>query len=79
MKFFLWLRHNAEHYLVEAAQVEMARKYRSGSGPLQPKSVGAFFWRRVFVPVYRLLPLSVRAAIISSTTSTASSSARSCT
>jgi hypothetical protein len=64
MKFFLWLRHNAEHYLLEAAQIDMARKYRSGSGPLQPKSVGAFFWRRVFVPVYRLLPWSVRAAIM---------------
>jgi len=64
MKFFLWLRQNAEYYLLEAAQVDMARKYRSGSEPLQPKKAGAFFWRRVFVPIYRLLPWSVRGPIM---------------
>ncbi|HDH02875.1 MAG TPA: hypothetical protein ENH15_01355 [Actinobacteria bacterium] len=64
MKFFFWLRSNAEHYLLEAAQVDMAKKYRGGSGPLQPKSVGAFFWRRVFVPIYRLLPWSLRGTIM---------------
>jgi len=64
MKFFLWLRQNAEHYLLEAAQVEMASKYRGGSGPLQSKSLGALFWRRIFVPIYRVLPWSVRGRIM---------------
>lgn len=64
MGFFYWLRHNAEHYLIEAAQVEMAARHRPGAGPLLAKSKGAFFWRRVFVPVYRLLPWSVRRSIM---------------
>jgi hypothetical protein len=64
MRFFRWLRHNAEHYLLEAAQVDMAKKHRGGSGPLQPRNPQAFFWRRIFVPIYRLLPWSVRSAIM---------------
>ena len=64
MRFFVWLRMNAERYLVEAAQVDMAKKYRNGSGPLLPKRTGAFFWRRIFVPVYRMLPWSVRGSIM---------------
>jgi len=64
MRFFAWLRKNAEHYLLEAAQIEMAKQHRGGVGPLLPKSASAFFWRRVFVPAYRLLPWSVRSAIM---------------
>jgi hypothetical protein len=57
--FSEWLRGNSEHYLLEAAQRDAARRYglrepRSGGGPM------AFLWRRIFVPVYRILPWSVR-------------------
>ena len=64
MSFFRWLRRNAEHYLLEAAQIDMAKKYRDGSGPVLAPARGALFWRRIFVPVYRLLPWSVRRAIM---------------
>lgn len=64
MKFFHWLRTNAEHYLLEAAQVSMAEKYRGGAGPVLKPAPGAFFWRRIFVPIYRLLPWSIRNRIM---------------
>jgi hypothetical protein len=58
--FSAWLRENSERYLLEAAQRDQARRKgipaptRRGGGPM------AFFWRRIFVPVYRLLPWSLR-------------------
>jgi hypothetical protein len=64
VKFFAWLRRNAEHYLIEAAQVEMSKKYRGGAGPLITPAPGAMFWRRVFVPLYRRLPWSLRSKIM---------------
>ncbi len=64
MRFFYWLRQNAEHYLLEAAQVEMAKRHRGGAGPVRPKSANALFWRHVFVPVYRVLPWPVRRSIM---------------
>jgi hypothetical protein len=64
MRFFFWLRRNAEHYLLEAAQVDMAKRHRNGAGPLRPGGVQAFFWRHIFVPTYRLLPWSVRGAVM---------------
>jgi hypothetical protein len=63
MGFGQWLRHNSEHYLLEAAQQEMARRYLPPER--QPRAPGgAFFWRRLFVPLYRRVPWGVRAAII---------------
>ncbi len=64
MGFSRWLRHNAEHYLLEAAQIDMARRHRSGAGPLLERRRGSFFWRKVFVPVYRLLPWRTRRAMM---------------
>jgi len=57
--FSEWLRANSEHYLLEAAQRDAALLHglpapRGRGGPM------AFFWRRIFVPVYRLLPWSLR-------------------
>jgi hypothetical protein len=58
--FSAWLRRNSEYYLLEAAQRDVARRHgvpppkRKGGGPLAP------FWRYIFVPVYRLLPWSLR-------------------
>ena len=59
MGFFEWLRSNSERYLLEAAQHDEARRSglptpRPGGGPM------GFFWRRIFVPVYRLLPWGLR-------------------
>jgi hypothetical protein len=62
--FSAWLRSNSEHYLLEAAQLDVARRHgvpppkRKGGGPL------AFFWRWIFVPVYRILPWSLRRFIM---------------
>jgi hypothetical protein len=57
--FSEWLRRNSERYLLEAAQRDAAVRYglpapRQGGGPM------AFVWRRIFVPVYRLLPWGLR-------------------
>jgi hypothetical protein len=59
-----WLRSNSERYLLEAAQEEMARRYLGRGGPVGAKGPVAFFWRRVYVPVYRRIPWSVRHRII---------------
>jgi hypothetical protein len=64
MPFFEWLRRNSERYLLEDAQVEMARKYLGQEPPEATDGLGALFWRRVYVPVYRRLPWAIRRAII---------------
>lgn len=60
MSFSEWLRQNSEHYLLEAAQRKEA--LRNGLAVSRPRGGGpmAFAWRRIFVPVYRLLPWSLR-------------------
>lgn len=65
MSFFQWVRSNSEHYLLEAAQREMALKYL-GREPRQPEGGGveALFWRRIFVPIYRRIPWGVRRTIM---------------
>lgn len=63
MSFSQWLRGNSERYLLEAAQTEIARRYLPPERLPQQKS-GAFFWRRIFVPSYKLVPWSVRRAIM---------------
>ena len=64
MAFFEWVRSNSERYLLEEAQLEMARKYL-GEEPSQPvEGPMDLFWRRVFVPAYRRLPWQLRRAII---------------
>lgn len=67
MPFFEWLRSNSEQYLLEDAQMQMARKYL-GQDPPKPTERGLLplFWRRLYVPVYRRLPWGVRRAIITS-------------
>lgn len=62
--FSRWLRQHSEHYLVEAAQGDLARRYLGRAGPLQTeRGPGPFFWRHVFVPVYRWLPWGLRRRI----------------
>lgn len=62
--FGQWLRTNSEHYLLEAAQQDMARRYLGGSAPPRGGGPLPFFWRRIFVPAYRLLPWQVRRGVI---------------
>ncbi|HXF74066.1 MAG TPA: hypothetical protein VNO79_15835 [Actinomycetota bacterium] len=54
-----WLRRRAEDALLEAAQAEMARRAGRPARPARRGPAG-FFWRRVFVPAYRLLPWRLR-------------------
>jgi hypothetical protein len=61
-RFFRWLRENSERHLLQAAQEDMARRYLQREGPVGRRS---FFWRRVFVPLYRLLPWGLRRRIMS--------------
>jgi hypothetical protein len=61
--FFGWLRSNSEHYLLVAAHEKLAR--RAGTpGPRPPKGLVEIFWRRVFAPVYGVLPWPVRSRIM---------------
>jgi len=63
--FFEWVRSNSEHYLLEAAQRDMARKYLvDRSGPAPRRGGMAFLWRNLFTPIYRLLPWGLRRSII---------------
>ena len=63
MPFFEWLRSNSEHYLLEAAQRDMARRH-GRPPPAGRRGPMAFLWRRVFTPLYRLLPWGLRRRII---------------
>ena len=56
MTFAEWLRVNSQHYLLEASEREMAEKYLGAAPPLMDGGLEALFWRKVFVPVYRLVP-----------------------
>jgi hypothetical protein len=59
-----WLRHNSEHYLMEAAQRDVAARHLGRPVSLPPAGLSATFWRHVFVPVYRRLPWRLRSRII---------------
>ena len=63
-RFPEWLRRNSERYLMEAAQEELSRRYLGRGGPVGSGGPGVFFWRRIFVPVYRRIPWGWRRAII---------------
>jgi hypothetical protein len=59
-----WLRHNSERYLREAAEEKLAQRYLGRKGPASRSGAAKFFWRCIFVPVYRLLPWRLRRAAI---------------
>ncbi len=59
MWFFRWLRSNAEHYLLIAAQDQIARRH-GARRPNPPRGLSELLWLRVFAPVYRSLPWSLR-------------------
>ena len=59
-----WLRRNSERYLLEAAQEKLARRYLGRPGPVHRGGARDFVWRRLYVPVYGLLPWPLRRAVI---------------
>jgi len=63
MGLFRWIRSNSERFLIEAAQRRAAEGY-FGKSALPPRPTGQLFWRRVFVPIYRRLPWSLRLTVI---------------
>jgi hypothetical protein len=54
-----WLRHNAEHYLLVAAQDRVGRQL-GATRPRRPQGPKDLFWLGLFAPVYRLLPWALR-------------------
>lgn len=64
MAFSEWLRVNSQRYLLEEAELEMARQYL-GTAP-HPAGGGleALFWRKVFVPVYHRVPWTWRRSMM---------------
>ncbi|MEQ9619503.1 MAG: hypothetical protein RIG61_10060 [Deltaproteobacteria bacterium] len=65
MGFGHWLRENAEKYLLEAADDQMISQYPEACAkPYRKKGVIPFFWRKIFVPVYLIIPWDVRRKII---------------
>ena len=63
MSFSRWLRSNAEHYLLVAAQERVARTH-GARGPKPPRGLRELFWLRVFAPLYRTLPWRLRHKIM---------------
>jgi hypothetical protein len=63
MSFTRWLRSNSEHYLLQDAQLRVARRYGANE-PQPPRGWKNRFWRQVFVPVYRHLPGRLRRTLI---------------
>jgi len=62
MSFMRWVRNTSEHYLMIDAQEKVSRKLGTNR-PLPPRGI-AIFWRRVYVPMFHRMPLSLRNAII---------------
>jgi hypothetical protein len=63
MSFSRWLRRNSEHYLLIAAQDRVARQYGTRP-PRKPRGFAEFFWLRIFAPIYRVLPWSLRRRVM---------------
>jgi hypothetical protein len=62
MAFSRWLRATSEHYLMIAAQRQLAAKYGL---PPPPRPRGAdIFWLQCYVPAYRAVPWRLRSAIM---------------
>jgi|RhiMethySRZTD1v2_1073278.scaffolds.fasta_scaffold210181_3 hypothetical protein len=59
MSFSQWLRSNSEHYLLIGAQDRIAKQH-GARAPRKPHGFAEFFWLRIFVPIYRILPWSLR-------------------
>lgn len=62
--FSVWLRMNSEHYLLRDSQTRLSQSYGLPPVPAEASGIGPFFWRSVFVPVYRFLPWGLRRRIL---------------
>jgi len=60
--FTKWVREVSEAQLMAAAQRTVGQRYGVPPAPL-PRGLD-IFWQRVYVPVYRRLPWSVRARVM---------------
>jgi hypothetical protein len=70
----LRLRHQAEHHLRIAAMEEMRKRY-SNVPTVEPyHESGGLFWRRIFVPLYRVLPWALKERAMHALRMTAESS-----
>jgi hypothetical protein len=65
MSFSRWLRSNSEHYLLIAAQQRIGRQHGART-PRKPHGLAEFFWLRIFAPIYRVLPWSLRRRVMRS-------------
>jgi hypothetical protein len=63
MPFSRWLRTHSEHYLLIGAQERVGRRY-GARVPRRPRGPEELFWRRVFAPIYRVLPWKLRHRIM---------------
>lgn len=59
-----WLRANSERYLLRDAQRRVSRAAGLPQPPAGTRRPGELFWTRVFVPVYRGLPWSLRRRVM---------------
>jgi len=65
MRFARWLRQNSEHYLLIAAQRDVAARYGHPCPRPREGFKGRFFLN-LFAPVYRGLPWRFRAFVLHS-------------
>lgn len=58
-----WLRSNAEHYLLVAAQERLASRY-GVTRPRPPSGIRDRIWLRVFAPAYARVPWRLRSRVL---------------
>jgi hypothetical protein len=63
VRFARWLRRNAEHYLLIAAQRDVARRH-DRQVPVPRDGFKGWFFLTLFVPIYRRLPWRFRSFVI---------------
>ena len=65
MRFARWLRRNSEHYLLIAAQRDVAARHGRPC-PRPSEGFKGWFFLTVFAPIYRHLPWRFRSFVLHS-------------
>jgi hypothetical protein len=65
MRFAGWLRRNAEHYLLMAAQGDVAARHGRPC-PRPKEGFKGWFFLTLFTPIYRRLPWRLRSFVLQS-------------
>ena len=65
MRFAGWLRRNAEHYLLMAAQGDVAARHGRPC-PRPKEGFKGWFFLTLFAPIYRRLPWRFRSFVLQS-------------